>query len=74
LPATSVAVIVLVTDEPRTTVVAPLDARLKSSDPPLLDTVTATEEDVVLLFELSLATAVRVCDPLEVVVVFHVTE
>jgi hypothetical protein len=38
------------------------------------DTVTVTPDDVVLFPAASRATAVRVCDPLLVVVVFHETE
>src|SRR4029453_2926034 len=64
----------LVTDDPRTTLFAPSVDRLKSKDVPPLDTVTATGAEVVVLFDVSLATAVRLCDPFEAVVVFHVTE
>ena len=74
LPDTSVAVIALVTDAPRTTLLAPSFVRLKSNDELPLDTVIATGEDVVVLLDVSLATAVRLCEPFTTVVVFQVME
>jgi hypothetical protein len=49
---------VFVTDDPRTTLWAPPVERLKSKADGL-ETVTATGDEVVVLFDVSLATAVR---------------
>ena len=58
VPEASVAVIVFVTDDPRTTLLAPPVERLKSNADGL-ETVTATGDEVVVLFDVSLATAMR---------------
>jgi hypothetical protein len=59
VPDASVALIVFVTDEARTTLLAPPVDRLKSNAEGL-ETVTATGDEVVVLFDVSRATAVRV--------------
>ena len=72
-PPDSAASTVLVTDAIRATDRLPplLSAKLKGT---ALDTVTATGPVVVVLFDVSLATAVRVCPALVAVVVSQVTE
>jgi hypothetical protein len=72
-PDVNVAVTVLATADPRATLLAPPVATVKSNAA-AFETVTETVGEVVVLFDVSRATAVRLCDPFDAVVVFQEIE